>query len=101
MFDVRLLLNWNNVQELFYGGGKEFVKDVRNSKLLVVCSRDARSLMILNVPLRWSTASRLASQELRRVANARSMPPAIWEVLLRSLHVHATADMLSHHTAGL
>ena len=63
MFDVRLLLNWNNVQELFCGGGKEFVKDVRNSKSLVVCSRDARSLMILNVPLRWLTASRLVLHE--------------------------------------
>ncbi len=52
IFDVRLLLNWNDVQEFFCGGGKEFVKDFRNSKLLVMCSRDARSLIMSNAPLR-------------------------------------------------
>ena len=51
MRDVRSLLNWNNVQEFCCGGGKEVEKCFKNSKSLVLCSRDARSLIMLKVPL--------------------------------------------------
>jgi len=43
----------------------------------------------------------LDSHVWRCVANARRMLPASGEILLRSLRVHETAEMLSHHMAGL
>ena len=35
-----------------YSSRQDFVKEVRNSKLLVLCLRDAASLIILKVPLK-------------------------------------------------
>ena len=101
MRDVSFFLMWHKFQELPCGGGKELENDLRNLKSLVLCSRDALSLIILYVPLMWSTAIMLASHLWRRVANACSMFPASGDTLLLNFLVHATADTLSQKTAGL
>ena len=54
-FDVRLLLNWNKVQQQSRGGGKRKVNQERNSDGLVGCVWDAASARMLKTPEIWST----------------------------------------------
>ena len=101
ILNARLFVNWNNIHEIFCGGGSG-IKD--GEECMRICGIISQSYVIHNIldsPEIWSIVRNPDWHTFIWVANAFKMLEAIGKILVQNLYIRDTAEMLPHQIATL